>query len=65
MKEKYKLSDEKIEVHHIEPLSELRDAKVYNPITDLIPICPNCHEAIHSEKPALTPDQLRGRLFDG
>ena len=40
----------KIEVHHIVPLSEIRKGYVINPITDLVPGCPNCHTALHSKK---------------
>ena len=48
-----------LEVHHIEPLSEVGLPRAYNPVTDLIPLCPNCHRAIHKSKPALTPEELR------
>jgi len=48
-----------LEVHHIEPLSEISEPKIYDPATDLIPLCPNCHRAIHSRTPAYTPDELR------
>jgi 5-methylcytosine-specific restriction protein A len=48
-----------LEVHHIEPLSEIEAAKVYDPKKDLIPLCPNCHRMIHKRKPAYTPDELR------
>ena len=48
-----------LEVHHIEPLSEIEKARVYNPRTDLIPLCPNCHRAIHKRKPAFKPDELK------
>lgn len=51
-----------LEVHHIEPLSEIDQPKVYDPSTDLIPLCPNCHRAIHKRKPALTPSALRALL---
>lgn len=47
-----------IEVHHIEPLSEIDMAKPYNPKCDLIPLCPNCHRSIHKRKPAYTPKEL-------
>jgi len=36
-----------IEVHHIQPLSETQGPQLVNPKDDLIPICPNCHRAIH------------------
>lgn len=51
-----------LEVHHIEPLSEAGKPKTYNPATDLIPLCPNCHRAIHRTTPALKPDELKKLL---
>ena len=48
-----------LEVHHIEPLSETEHPRAYDPKKDLIPLCPNCHRAIHKYKPALTPEKLR------
>lgn len=48
-----------IEVHHIRPLSSLSEPKPVNPVTDLVPLCPNCHTAIHSTNPPLTPEELR------
>ena len=39
-----------IQVHHIVPLSEIKQDYVVDPIKDLIPVCPNCHIAIHSKK---------------
>ena len=37
-----------IEVHHIVPLHQIGEAYVVDPINDLVPVCPNCHTAIHS-----------------
>ena len=51
-----------LEVHHIEPLSEVETPKVYNPREDLIPLCPNCHRAIHKRKPAILPSELKEQL---
>jgi 5-methylcytosine-specific restriction protein A len=51
-----------IEVHHIEPVSMLSEPKVYDPRTDLIPLCPTCHRAIHQRSPALQPNELRDIL---
>lgn len=48
-----------IEVHHIEPVSTLSAPRVYDPRTDLIPLCPTCHRAIHSRFPAMLPEELR------
>lgn len=41
---------DKIEVHHIVPISEIGEKYVVDPIKDLIPVCPNCHTALHSKK---------------
>ena len=38
-----------IEVHHIVPLNQIGESYVVDPIKDLIPVCPNCHTAIHSK----------------
>lgn len=47
-----------IEVHHIEPLSELEQSRAYDPKRDLVPLCPNCHRAIHTTTPAMKPEDL-------
>lgn len=36
-----------IHVHHLKPLSEIQEEYEVNPITDLRPVCPNCHAMIH------------------
>jgi 5-methylcytosine-specific restriction enzyme A len=36
-----------IHVHHLKPISEIGKDYEINPITDLRPICPNCHAMIH------------------
>lgn len=40
-----------IEVHHLEPLSLLQNPRPYDPKTDLVPLCPNCHRAVHTRRP--------------
>lgn len=40
-----------IEVHHIEPLSLLGAPRPYDPAADLVPLCPNCHRALHTRRP--------------
>ena len=48
MSEKYgAIADGFIEVHHLNPIHLFDDAHVVDPITDLIPLCPNCHAMIH------------------
>lgn len=39
-----------IEVHHIKPLYMTNGEQEVNPVTDLIPVCPNCHRMIHRKK---------------
>ena len=49
-----------IEVHHIVPVSQIGEAYVVDPIKDLIPVCPNCHTALHSKKNGTyTPEELQ------
>jgi 5-methylcytosine-specific restriction protein A len=48
-----------LEVHHIHPLSKSNGPMVYNPSTDLIPLCPNCHRAVHRSDPPLPPEYLK------
>ena len=38
-----------IHVHHIKPVSESGPITI-NPVTDLIPLCPNCHSMVHRDK---------------
>lgn len=40
-----------IEVHHLEPLASLVEPRPYDPRTDLVPLCPNCHRAVHTRRP--------------
>jgi 5-methylcytosine-specific restriction protein A len=50
-----------IEVHHIVPLSEIRQSYTANP-ADLRPVCPNCHSIIHRFKPFLTIAEMSDLL---
>jgi len=53
------LGQDFIHVHHTLELSLVpRDYQV-NPISDLRPVCPNCHAMLHRTSPALTVDELR------
>ena len=53
----------KIEVHHIDPLCRTKSGHDIDPIKDLIPVCSNCHTALHSKKggrdEVYLPDELR------
>ena len=52
-----------IEVHHLQPLSLTEEPRAYDPQSDLIPLCPNCHRAVHTRRPVpWTPDEIKARL---
>lgn len=51
-----------IHVHHLKPLSEIGKDYELNPITDLRPVCPNCHAMIHQRDPAYTIDEVKAIL---
>ena len=40
-----------IEIHHLEPLASLIEPRPYDPRTDLVPLCPSCHRALHTKRP--------------
>lgn len=52
-----------IEVHHLLPLALLHEPKSYDPREHLIPLCPNCHRAVHTRRPVpWTPAEISARL---
>lgn len=51
-----------IHVHHLVPLSAIKQDYQLNPNTDLIPVCPNCHAMLHRTHPPLTPQALQRLL---
>jgi len=51
-----------IHVHHLKPLSEIGNEYKLDPITDLRPVCPNCHSVIHLGKPPLSIEEVRALL---
>ncbi len=48
-----------IHVHHIVPLAECGGEYKPNPVTDLIPVCPNCHAMLHTSSPPISIEELR------
>lgn len=52
----------KIHVHHIIPLSTRPRKRKTDFLSDLIPVCPNCHYIIHSKNPPYTPEEVRKML---
>ena len=55
-----------IHVHHIVPLSLMGGSYRLNPIKDLIPLCPNCHNVVHRVTPPLSIADLNAQTgFEG
>lgn len=49
-----------IQVHHLKPVSSFDDIHKVDPISDLVPLCANCHAMIHQGKNGvLTLKELR------
>lgn len=46
------------QVHHREPLSEVRETHEVDPIRDLVPVCPNCHAMLHRAPSVLAVEAL-------
>lgn len=53
------LGQDFIHVHHTLELSLVPTDYKVNPITDLRPVCPNCHAMLHRTSPALTVHELK------
>lgn len=47
-----------IEVHHNTPLAQMTPDYHINPITDLVPLCSNCHSMVHRSNPPYSIDQI-------
>lgn len=48
-----------IHVHHLIKLSDIGQNYQVNPIDDLRPVCPNCHQMLHKKDPPYTIDELK------
>ena len=51
-----------VHVHHLKPLASYDGMHAVNPLTDLVPVCANCHAMLHKRNPPLTPDELKSLL---
>jgi 5-methylcytosine-specific restriction protein A len=48
-----------IEVHHLKQIADVGDEYMINPITDLRPVCANCHRMLHKTRPSLSIEELK------
>ena len=53
------IGKEFIHVHHKIDISTVGKEYSVDPISDLIPVCPNCHSMLHKKKPAYTIEELK------
>ena len=51
-----------IHVHHLIPLSQMGTSYKVDPVTDLRPVCPNCHAVIHQCDPPLSIEEARALM---
>ena len=54
-----KIGEDFIHVHHLTPLSKIKEEYEINPIKDLRPVCPNCHAMLHRNKETLSIKELK------
>ncbi|WP_306258419.1 HNH endonuclease [Pararhizobium sp. IMCC21322] len=50
-RKKYGPNGAVLEIHHLQPLSQIKAPRAYDPRTDLVPLCPTCHRVVHSRRP--------------
>lgn len=48
-----------IHVHHLKEIASIGESYQINPVTDLRPVCPNCHAMLHRKNPAYTIEELQ------
>lgn len=62
-KEKFgDLGKDFIHVHHKIDIATIGNEYSVNPLTDLIPVCPNCHSMLHKRKPAYSISELKAMM---
>jgi len=49
--QKFGLEKSIIDIHHLQPIGNTEGPTLYDPSTDLIPLCPNCHRIAHIRRP--------------
>ncbi len=51
-----------IHVYHLNPLATSDGKRKVNPETDLRPVCPNCNEMLHRQRPSFTIQELQDKI---
>lgn len=53
------LGKDVVHIHHLTPLSLMTGPDVVDPLLDLVPLCPTCHNVVHRETPPVELERLR------
>ena len=51
-----------IEVHHIIPISTLKQGYTVKPEKDLVPLCSNCHSVAHKKNPPYSVAEIKAMI---
>jgi 5-methylcytosine-specific restriction protein A len=51
-----------IEVHHRTPVSRMGPGYLVDPVRDLVPLCANCHAAVHRTTPPMPVEELQALI---
>jgi predicted HNH restriction endonuclease len=51
-----------IQVHHVVPIAKVGKEYRLNSISDLRPVCPNCHAVIHRREPPFSIEEVKQML---
>lgn len=51
-----------IHVHHLKPISDIGRTYLVDPVTDLVPLCPNCHALAHLRTPPYGIEEIKSFL---
>jgi 5-methylcytosine-specific restriction protein A len=54
-----------IHVHHIIPVSKMDKKYCFDPVKDLVPVCPNCHAMLHRREPPYSISEMISILKSG
>jgi 5-methylcytosine-specific restriction protein A len=56
------LGTDYVEVHHLKQIADIGKVYKINPITDLRPVCANCHRMLHKQRPPLSIEELKDMI---
>ncbi len=56
------LASQVIHVHHTTPVSQMTESTRVDPVHDLVPLCPNCHNVVHTKNPPIAVEELRDKI---